>query len=93
MLLEGNAAEQVRRAVEASNVDLLTGRDDRLLRHLELVIDVGLGQDRTELKTALGDLQGARLRLVLHPTEINQPVQVEPPPADRMRSRYRRPPG
>jgi hypothetical protein len=26
MLLEGNAAEQVRRAVEASNVDLLTGR-------------------------------------------------------------------
>jgi hypothetical protein len=43
------------------------------------VIDVGLGQDRTELKTALGDLQGARLRLVLDATEINQPVQVEPP--------------
>jgi hypothetical protein len=39
MLLQGDAAEQVHRAVEASNVDLLTGRDDRLLRHLELVID------------------------------------------------------
>lgn len=78
-LLEGDAAEQIRRAVQASSVDLLTGMEDRLLRHLELVIDFGLAESGAELKTALGDLQGARLSLVLDVTGINQPVQVDAP--------------
>ncbi|HSH62168.1 MAG TPA: hypothetical protein VK988_21470 [Acidimicrobiales bacterium] len=77
--LDGEGAEQVRRAAQASTVDLLTGTDDRLLRHLELIIELGPSGAGEELRTALGDLGGARLRFTLDVAAVNQPVSVDAP--------------
>lgn len=78
-LLEDESAEEVRRAVETSNVELLTGTHDRLLRHLELVVELDVDAGHADLKTALGELHAPRLRLILDVTDVNERVQVEAP--------------
>lgn len=77
--LDDEGAEQIRRAAEASTVELLTGVEDRLLRHLELVIELGPRGASEELRAALGDLAGARLSFILDVAAVNQPVSVEDP--------------
>ena len=77
--LEGEAAAQVRRATTSSSVDVLTGVEDRLLRHLELAIDLAPAGAGEELRAALGDLAGTRLRFSLDVAAVNQPVAVDPP--------------
>lgn len=75
--LEGNAADRVRRAVAAARAEVVTGRDDRLLRRADATVDLALTDSR--VREALGDLAGARLTMTLEVTGLNRPVEVAVP--------------
>ena len=51
--VEGQAAEQLRRAVEAASIDVWTGKDDRLLRRLALSVEFA-PEAQGELRSVLG---------------------------------------
>ena len=74
--LEGDGADHVRRAVRRSSVVLLTGREDRLLRHLDLVIELSVDDDA---RRALESLAGAVLRFELDVNDMNNGVRVDAP--------------
>ncbi len=76
--LQGTDAEQLESAVSSSSLEVLTGKEDRLLRRLTLNLDVGLSAPR-ELAGGLGLLRGARVRLDLRIENPNAPVDVEAP--------------
>ncbi|MEA2843368.1 MAG: hypothetical protein QOJ69_1039 [Actinomycetota bacterium] len=75
--LEGDAADRVRRAVASAGAEVVTGRDDRLLRRANASVDLAVADP--EVRKALGDLAGARLALSLEVTNLNQPVEVGAP--------------
>ena len=75
--LEGDAANRVRRAVTGARAEVVTGKDDRLLRRADVSVDLGLSDPR--VRDALGDLAGARLSLALEVKELNRPVEVAVP--------------
>lgn len=76
--LTGRSAEQLRRAVKSSSVDVWTGKDDRLLRKLEIRADFA-ASGPAELEQALGQLGGARVTFLLEIDDPNEPVHVEAP--------------
>jgi hypothetical protein len=77
--LEGEAAEQLRRAVESASVEVYTGKDDRLLRRL--VVDARFrAAPPPELEDAFAGLPEADFRLELTIAEPNSEVTVEEPP-------------
>ena len=76
--LEGDDAEQVRRAVRGTHLELLTGRSDRLLRHLRIDVSFGAEEER-ELARALGPLAGVRLSFELDVSRPNRRVTVKEP--------------
>lgn len=71
-------AERLADSVRSSRFEVYTGKDDRLLRRLELEIDFGLDVPR-ELRGALGSLVGARVRFELGVDDPNRPVRVAEP--------------
>ena len=71
-------AERLADSVRSSRFEVYTGKDDRLLRRLELEVDFGLDVPR-ELRSALGDLVGARLLFELGVDDPNEPVSVPVP--------------
>ncbi|MFN2506412.1 MAG: hypothetical protein ABR540_19735 [Acidimicrobiales bacterium] len=76
--ISGEDAEQLRRVTQSATVDLLTGREDRLLRRM--AVDVRLvAQVPEEVRQALGQLAAAHIRFDLGVTEVNRPVQVPEP--------------
>lgn len=75
--LEGDAAERVRRAVSAAGAEVVTGRDDRLLRRADVTVDLSVDDPR--VREALGDLAGARLTMTLEVKDLNRPVDVAVP--------------
>ncbi len=75
--LDGDAADRVRKAVAAAGADVVTGRDDRLLRRASASVDLAVADPK--VREALGDLAGARLALSLEVTNLNQPVEVAAP--------------
>lgn len=77
--LAGASAERVREAVSRSTGEMLTGKDDRLLRHLEVEIEIKPDADQEKLRSALGDLAGARLQFFLDVAMVNTPIQVAEP--------------
>ena len=77
--LTGEAAERVRKAVSSASGELLTGKDDRLLRHVQVQIEIKPGADQEKLRQALGNLTGTRLHFSLDVTKVNEPVQVAEP--------------
>jgi hypothetical protein len=77
--IEGRDAEALRAATEEATVDILTGKEDRLLR--SLVVDLRLSADAPQgLREQLGPLGRAHFRLELGITNPNEPVTVEAPP-------------
>jgi hypothetical protein len=76
--LEGESAEQLRRAVESATVEVLTGKDDRILRRLALEAELS-AEVPAELREQLGELPGATFELVLELANPNEPVEVEEP--------------
>jgi hypothetical protein len=77
-LLEGDGANRFRRAVRSAEAELLTGKEDRLLRRLRLTIRLEPSATG-DLREVLRDLTGVRLSFSLAVTDVNQPVQVRPP--------------
>jgi len=76
--VEGPNADQFRRAVRSATAEVLTGKDDRLLRRLAFDVDLGV-QGSEQLRQILGSLAGAHVDFELTVTNPNQPVQVEAP--------------
>lgn len=76
--LEGPNAEQLRRTVRAATVDVLTGKDDRLLRSLTMKVDLGVDGPE-ELRRLLGSLAAAHIDFELTIADPNEPVHVEAP--------------
>jgi hypothetical protein len=76
--LEGPSAQNLENAVRSATVDVYTGKDDRLLRRLSIEVELELAGSG-ELREALGDLAGARLRLDLRISDPNEPVSVQEP--------------
>jgi hypothetical protein len=77
--LSGEAADRVRRAVSSATGEMLTGKDDRLLRHLQVRIDIKPDTDQEKLGEALGNLTGTLLQFSLDVTNVNEPVEVAEP--------------
>lgn len=76
--LEGTDARQLDDATRSATLELLTGKDDRLLRELKL--DVQLGVDVPEtLRSLLTSTVGAKVHFDLRVEKPNEPVAVKRP--------------
>jgi hypothetical protein len=74
-----DADEQtIERATRAATLRLFTGEEDRLLRRLEVAVDLGFDVP-SELRGALGRLVGARIDFELGVEDPNRSVQVAEP--------------
>lgn len=73
--LAGDDAEQLRRAVESASARIWTGKDDRLLRKLELTIRFSAGEAPERVRSLLG----VGVHFVLAVADPNAPVSVEAP--------------
>jgi hypothetical protein len=71
--LSGTTAEQVKAAVESAEIDVWTGKDDRLLRRLQVAIDFAPAAEKVR------DLLGASLDFTLEISNPNEPVTIEQP--------------
>jgi hypothetical protein len=77
--LEGDEAERVKRAVRSAKLEVLTGKQDRILRRLSMNVDLGAKAPR-EFGNALEGLLGVRFRLELSIQNPNRDVNVQTPP-------------
>ena len=76
--IQGDDAERLEDAVDSSNVEVWTGKEDRLLRRL--VLDLRLGSDVPEdLRSKLGSLGAPHVSLEFRIADPNGPVRVEAP--------------
>ena len=75
--LEGEDADQLEEAVRSSRLEVVTGKEDRLLRRLALNLDIGV--EARELAGGLGQLSGAEVTLELTIADPNGRVEVEEP--------------
>ena len=76
--LDETNRRQLEAAVESATIEILSGKDDRLLRRL--VIDIDLEADVPEdLRRALGSLGAAHMRLELTIANPNEPFEVAEP--------------
>jgi hypothetical protein len=73
--LSGASAEQVQRAVEKATVEIWTGKDDRLLRKL----DVDIVFSPAEAPANVKRLVGATMHLELGVSNPNEKISVETP--------------
>jgi hypothetical protein len=71
--LSGASAEQVRNAVKEATVDVYTGKDDRLMRKLDVSIDFQPAAEKVK------DLLGASARFTLEISGPNEPVTIKAP--------------
>lgn len=76
--IEGDDARQLERAARSARLELITGREDRLLRALSIELDLAADVPAA-LRTGLGPLGGARFSLELEVAEPNRPVSVAAP--------------
>jgi hypothetical protein len=76
--LSDQDVDRLEDSVRSSRFEVYTGKDDRLLRRLELEVDFGLDVPR-ELRGAFGSLVGARLLFELGVDDPNREVRVEEP--------------
>jgi hypothetical protein len=71
--LSGANAEQVKNAVKDATIDVYTGKDDRLMRKLDVSIDFAPAAEKVR------NLLGASVRFTLEISHPNEPVTVEAP--------------
>lgn len=74
--LEGASAQQLERAVEQARIEVVTGKDDRLLRRLRIDVEFGAPED---LPPEFQNVLGAGVGLELALADVNEPVRVETP--------------
>ena len=73
----GSSADQLRKAVKSSSIDVWTGKQDKLLRRLDLKARLGFGVPK-ELQRALGSVVGANFEFELAVSNPNKPVRISP---------------
>jgi hypothetical protein len=71
--LEGKSAEQVEQAVDRATIDVWTGKEDRLLRKLEIAIEFSPAAEQVE------SLVGAAVHFTLGISNPNETVTIEKP--------------
>ena len=71
-------AERLENAVRSSQIELLTGAEDRLLRSLTIVIEFAVDES-LDLEDVLGPLAAATFELDLQISDPNEPVEVQAP--------------
>ena len=71
--LSGANAEEVRNAVKDATIDVYTGKDDRLLRKLDVSIHFAPAAEKVK------NLLGASVRFTMEISGPNEPVTVEAP--------------
>jgi hypothetical protein len=71
--LEGKSAEQVEQAVDRATIDVWTGREDRLLRKLEITIEFSPAAEQVK------SLVGAAVHFTLGISNPNEEVTIEKP--------------
>jgi hypothetical protein len=76
---QGVGSEQLEQAVESSTIVVYAGKDDRLLRRLELDVRLGLSHLEEELGEAVGGLASMHLRFEIEVSDIGREVSVEAP--------------
>jgi hypothetical protein len=76
--LQDANAEQVERAVESATIQVLSGKDDRLLRRLLIEADFGVDVS-ADVREALGSFAGAHVTFELTIANPNDPIDVEEP--------------
>lgn len=76
--LDGEDAEQLRNAVQAASIEVLTGSQDRILRRVTIDVDFGLDPAVPAL-SGIADLIGATILLELTIENPNEEVEVVPP--------------
>jgi hypothetical protein len=76
--IEGEEAERLSDAVKSSSLEVITGREDGLLRRLELQVDLEASAPK-KLEPALSDLLGVGFELLLEIEDPNDPIRVAPP--------------
>ena len=67
----------MRKAVAGAQAQVVTGKDDRLLRRADVTVDLAVSDPK--VREALGELAGARLTLALAVENLNRPVEVTVP--------------
>jgi hypothetical protein len=75
--ITGDSADQLRKSVKSSSIDVWTGKSDNLLRKLDLKAQLGLDVPQ-ELRRAFGETVGAKFEFLLGITDPNKPVHVSP---------------
>ena len=80
--LEGEDAERVRTAVKDARGAVVFGRDDQLLREIDLTIRLAV-DEQERLRPVLGDFAAVEITLHLTVRNLNEPVKVTPPPNAR----------
>jgi hypothetical protein len=76
--IEGDQAKQLENAVKSSSFELWSGRDDHLLRRLQLEAELSLDVPQS-LRRVLGNVVGAKIDFELAVSNPNKPVSVAPP--------------
>lgn len=66
------------RSVESATIEILSGKDDRLLRRILLVADFGVDVPE-DVRKGLGSFAGAHLTFDLTIAKPNEPVDVQEP--------------
>jgi hypothetical protein len=76
--ITGASADQLRKAVKSSSIDVWTGKQDKLLRRLELKAQLGFDVPQ-ELRRALGNVVGANVAFELAIANPNEAVHITGP--------------
>jgi hypothetical protein len=87
--LGGTRADELRKAIKQSSIDLWSGRDDHLLRRLRLRIGFEVAPP-APLRARLGSLTGGTLAFDVDLANVNRPVQVAAPANPRPASKLPR---
>lgn len=77
-VIDGEEAERLEDAVQASNFEVWSGRDDQLLRRLLIAADLGFDTPES-LRRVLGDVVGGKFEFELAISDPNEPVSVTAP--------------
>jgi hypothetical protein len=87
--VDAGSAERVKRAVQSSSLEVITSKDDRVLRRLRLDVTFAAA-DHESLASALGPLTGTRLHFEVELSGVNRKVEVPSPADPRPLSELRR---
>jgi hypothetical protein len=71
-----SSRDQIQKAIEKADLDIYTGKDDKVLRRLEAKIKFNVPES---LRTQAGGLKSGEINLSLEITDINEPQTIEAP--------------